>query len=181
MANSETAAATPSGAGAKSMRSLSSLETGSYWRFFGELALLYIYSSEWDGFWGSKFTIRMLGRPFFYHYSLNMSLIGLTQICGNNSDWSVTIAQICGKALIGLLQCLHLGNRIFRIFRGPCHRFVQFWQTKSFSTYLALFNFGALYKWVVAHLSETIPNGLNRLILNCAKNAYLFFGKMIFS
>ena len=118
MANSETAAATPLGAGAKSMRSLSSLETGSYWRFFGELALLYIYSSEWDGFWGSKFTIRMLGRPFFYHYSLNMSLIGLTQICGDNSDWSVTIAQIWGKALIGLSQMSKYGEQNIRLIRA---------------------------------------------------------------
>ena len=33
-------------------------------------------------------------RPFFYHLSLKMSLTGLTQICGNNSDWSVTINHI---------------------------------------------------------------------------------------
>ena len=77
-------------------------------------------------FWGLEVHNQDAGKAFFYHYSLNMSLIGLTQICGNNSNWYVTIAQICGKALIGLLQCLHLGNRIFRIFRGPCHRFVQF-------------------------------------------------------
>ena len=30
----------------------------------GKLAPLYIYNSEWDGFWGSKFAIEMLGRPF---------------------------------------------------------------------------------------------------------------------
>ena len=33
LTNSETAATTPSGGGAKSLRSLSSLETGSVWRF----------------------------------------------------------------------------------------------------------------------------------------------------
>ena len=33
LTNSETAAATPLGGGAKSLRSLSSLETGSVWRF----------------------------------------------------------------------------------------------------------------------------------------------------
>ena len=32
--------------------------------FLGELALLYIYNSEWGGFWDSKFTIVALGRPF---------------------------------------------------------------------------------------------------------------------
>ena len=32
--------------------------------FSGELALLQVYNSKWDGFWSSKFTISMLGRPF---------------------------------------------------------------------------------------------------------------------
>ena len=33
-----------------------------------------------------------------------MSLTWLTQICGNHYYWSVTIAQICAKALIGPSQ-----------------------------------------------------------------------------
>ena len=33
-----------------------------------------------------------------------MSLTWLTQICGNHYDWSVTIAQIYAKALIGPSQ-----------------------------------------------------------------------------
>ena len=62
--NSETAAATPSGGGARSLRSHSLLEKRKWRTYFGELALLYICISEWGGFRDSKFTIETLGRPF---------------------------------------------------------------------------------------------------------------------
>ena len=52
-----------------------------------------MYNSEWDGFGGLKFKIGMLGRPFVYHFSVNMSLAGL-----------VFNYSILGKVLIGLSQ-----------------------------------------------------------------------------
>ena len=58
----------------------------------------------------------------FYHFSLNKSLMGLTQSCGKNSDWFVTITQSCGKALIGWSQIRKSGDRIFDL-SELCHRF----------------------------------------------------------
>ena len=57
-----------------------------------------------------------------YHFSLNKSLMGLTQSCGKNSDWFVTITQSCGKALIGWSQIRKSGDRIFDL-SELCHRF----------------------------------------------------------
>ena len=106
----------------------------------------------------------MLGRPF-YRFSPNKSLTGLTQICGNNSDWSVTISQICSKALIGLSQMPKSWGKMFDL-SELCHRFEQLWQTSRSCfhrfvlilsvTYLVLFNVGSLFKWFFAHLSEKI-------------------------
>ena len=85
--------------------------------FFGELApiasgmVLGAQSSQlgcWEG--------------LFYHFSLNKPLMGLTQSCGKNSDWSVTITQSCGKALIGWSQICKSGGRIFDL-SELCHRF----------------------------------------------------------
>ena len=61
-------------------------------------------------------------KGLFYHFSLNKSLMGLTQSCGKNSDWFVTITQSCGKALIGWSQIRKSGDRIFDL-SELCHRF----------------------------------------------------------
>ena len=61
----------------------------------------------------------------FYHFSLNKSLMGLTQSCGKNSDWFVTITQSCGKALIGWPQIHKYTNTKLHLLyfksNGPQH------------------------------------------------------------
>ena len=83
---------------------------------------------------------------------MERTLIGLSQLLKSVAKpWFV-----CHK-------CPNLGNRIFDL-SEPCYRFKQLWQSSQscfhrFESilsvkYLVLFNFGALFKRVVAHLSK---------------------------
>ena len=79
LTNSETAAATPSGAGAKSLRSLSSLETGSYWRFLVNYSS-YIYISTQLGCWEGLFiAFHQISHWQDWLKSAETTLIGLSQ------------------------------------------------------------------------------------------------------
>ena len=79
-------------------------------------------------------------------------MIGLSQLLKSVAKLSL----ICHK-------CPNLGNRIFDQ-SELCHGFEQLWQTNQRCfhrfesilsvTYLVLFNFRALFNWVVAHSSE---------------------------
>ena len=94
LTNSETAATTPSGGGAKSLRSLSSLETGSVWRFLvNQPSCIYTIAS--GVVFGSRSSQLWRWEGLFYHFSFT----GLTQSCGHLDllkigDSSISLAAV---------------------------------------------------------------------------------------
>ena len=94
LTNSETAAATPLGGGAKSLRSLSSLETGSVWSFLvNQPSCIYTIAS--GVVFGSRSSQLWRWEGLFYHFSFT----GLTQSCGHLDllkigDSSISLAAV---------------------------------------------------------------------------------------